>query len=199
MPNSLNTRFAVKAFSVTVVLLSFTIFWPFAFRGLPHGHCWYWIPWITALHNISDLLIMAAYYAIPFCMWWGVKKRPDLFENSIYTIWMFMAFIVACGTTHLLDYIVVYHPIYVRQGIIKAITAVISLITLAMLFRERNQIQTIISAAQLREVVNKLEERLAFLQSAEPGADIAKSRDEAIHALDSIVRTIKDIAGVIPN
>ena len=40
-------------------------------------------------------------------------------------------FILACGTTHLMGAVTVWHPIYRLEGVIKAITAVASVATFA--------------------------------------------------------------------
>jgi PAS domain-containing protein len=46
---------------------------------------------------------------------------------------MFAGFILACGTTHLMEIWNIWHGDYVVAGVIKAITAVLSLLTAAML------------------------------------------------------------------
>jgi ribosomal protein L34 len=46
---------------------------------------------------------------------------------------MFAGFILACGTTHLMEIWNIWHGDYVLAGVIKAITAVLSVLTAAML------------------------------------------------------------------
>jgi hypothetical protein len=46
---------------------------------------------------------------------------------------MFGTFILACGTTHLMEVWNIWHGNYLIAGVIKAITAVVSVITAAML------------------------------------------------------------------
>lgn len=47
----------------------------------------------------------------------------------------FAVFIVACGATHLLDVVTVWHPIYWVSGVVKAITAAASVSTAILLVK----------------------------------------------------------------
>jgi len=91
---------------------------------MPHGHCFLWQPGLIWLHVISDSLIALAYYSIPLTLLYFVKKRAGLAVN--WLIVMFGAFIVACGTTHLMSVWDLWHSTYRLEGLIKAITAGLS-------------------------------------------------------------------------
>jgi hypothetical protein len=52
------------------------------------------------LHLLSDSLIALAYYSIPLTLLYFVQKRKDL--PFLQVFFLFGAFIVACGTTHLM-------------------------------------------------------------------------------------------------
>jgi len=54
---------------------------------MPHGRCYLWDPGLMRLHLISDFLIAAAYFIIPFTLVNFVRKRRDLPFN-----WMFVCF-----------------------------------------------------------------------------------------------------------
>ena len=77
---------------------------------MPHGMCYLWQPDILALHVISDSLITLAYFSIPFTLLYFVRKRADLQFNWIFVC--FAIFIVACGTTHLMEVWTIWHPTY---------------------------------------------------------------------------------------
>jgi PAS domain S-box-containing protein len=94
---------------------------------IPHGHCYLWKPGLVGLHLISDLLIAIAYYSIPITLIYFARKQQDLAFKGV--LWLFSAFIIACGTTHLLEVWTLWHPIYWVSGLLKAITALISLYT----------------------------------------------------------------------
>src|SRR5579859_1459517 len=100
---------------------------------MPHGMCYLWQPGVLGLHVVSDLLITLAYFSIPFTLLYFVRKRADLQFN-----WMFVCFaifIVACGTTHLMEIWTVWHATYWLSGSIKAITALASVPTAVLLIR----------------------------------------------------------------
>jgi signal transduction histidine kinase/CheY-like chemotaxis protein len=98
---------------------------------MPHGMCFAWDPGVLWLNVISDSLIAASYYAIPFLLFYFVRKRRDVAFNPIFMA--FGAFILACGTTHLLGAITVWTPAYRLDGLIKAVTAAASAATFLML------------------------------------------------------------------
>ena len=100
---------------------------------MPHGHCYLWDPGLMRLHLISDFLIAAAYFIIPFTLVNFVRKRRDLPFN-----WMFVCFgifIIACGMTHVMEIITLWKPYYWVSGIVKAITALASVPTAILLLR----------------------------------------------------------------
>lgn len=94
---------------------------------LPHGHCFLWQPDILWLHVISDAVIAVAYYAIPLALLYFVRHSKDLPFKSLFLL--FATFIVLCGTTHLMSIWVLWHPDYPLEGVIKALTAVASIVT----------------------------------------------------------------------
>jgi PAS domain S-box-containing protein len=60
-----------------------------------------------------------------------VLRRRDVPFPSIF--WLFGAFILACGTTHLMEAIIFWHPLYRLAGIIKLATAMVSWATVVAL------------------------------------------------------------------
>ena len=74
---------------------------------------------------------------------------------------MFGAFILACGTTHLMEVWNVWHAAYALAGIIKAITAVISVTTLVLLVPHLPQSIGIPNLIALQKRNRSLEEQIA--------------------------------------
>jgi signal transduction histidine kinase/CheY-like chemotaxis protein len=100
---------------------------------MPHGMCYLWQPGVLWLNVASDALITLAYFSIPFTLLYFVRRRNDLQFN-----WMFVCFaifIVACGTTHLMEILVVWHPAYWVSGSVKALTAFASVPTAVLLVK----------------------------------------------------------------
>lgn len=118
---------------------------------IPHGHCYLWKPSLVWLNIISDSLIALVYYSIPIALVYFVHKRKDFPFKWI--LLLFGAFIVSCGTTHLMDVWTLWHPTYWLSTFIKCITAIISLYTAIALLPIIPQAIALPSPAQL-EVAN---------------------------------------------
>jgi signal transduction histidine kinase len=128
---------------------------------MQHGMCYNWNPDVIRLHVISDALIALAYYSIPLTLIYFVRKRKDLAFD-----WMFLCFavfIVACGTTHLMEIYNIWHPTYWLSGLIKALTAFVSVITAILLIKLVPQALALPSPEQLRKsneaLQNEIRER----------------------------------------
>ncbi len=119
---------------------------------IPHGHCYLWKTGLVWLHAASDSLIALAYYSIPLMLVYFVQQRRDLPFPWIFLL--FSAFIVACGTTHVMEIWTLWHPDYWLSGAIKAITAIVSLITAVVLLPLIPQALSWPSPAQL-EAINQ--------------------------------------------
>jgi PAS domain S-box-containing protein len=91
----------------------------------PHGFCYRWNSGLVWLNVLSDALIALAYFTIPFTLLWFIRKRRDLPFSWMFTL--FGAFIIACGTTHVMEVWNLWHAEYWLAGIIKAITALASI------------------------------------------------------------------------
>ncbi|MGV0104473.1 histidine kinase [Nostoc sp. DSM 114160] len=127
--------------------------YPFHSNGfIPHGHCYLWQTGLVWLHIISDATIALAYYSIPFLLISFIYKRKDVPFNGVFLL--FGAFIIACGTGHLMDIWTLWHPNYWVAGSLKALTAIISIYTAFALFYLMPQALTLPSPSQL-EVINR--------------------------------------------
>jgi len=122
----------------------------------PHGICLLWEPELIWLHVVSDAVIAASYFSIPFALAIVVSKRRDFQFGWIG--WCFGAFIMACGLTHVFSIYTLWVPVYGIEGIVKAITAIASVITALVLWPLIPKIIAIPSSAQLRHAYMALEE-----------------------------------------
>jgi PAS domain S-box-containing protein len=100
---------------------------------MPHGHCYLWDPGLVKLHVISDFLIAAAYFTIPFTLIDFVRRRKDLPFNWMFVL--FGIFIIACGMTHVMEIWTLWRPYYWISGAVKAVTALASVPTAILLIR----------------------------------------------------------------
>lgn len=121
---------------------------------MPHLYCLRGDPGVLWLQVVSDLAIAVAYYAIPFVLLRVVLKRKEVLFRRVAVL--FVLFIAACGTTHLLGIWTIWHPMYRLEGVVKAATAVLSVVTALVLVRLRPQIMQLPSMA---EIEKEIEER----------------------------------------
>lgn len=91
----------------------------------PHAWCLFWNVPLMSIHVLGDALIAIAYFTIPPVLL-GLRR---FFEWQVprTALFLFGAFIVSCGITHVMDIVVLIYPLYWAQGVLKLITAAISL------------------------------------------------------------------------
>lgn len=97
---------------------------------------WYCGDWTAGhgwLHILSDLGIWSAYFAIPCVLVFFVWRRKDLPFRLIFLL--FGAFIVLCGTTHLVEAVLFWWPAYRMAGVFKLVTALVSWTTVIALMQ----------------------------------------------------------------
>jgi GAF domain-containing protein len=94
---------------------------------IPHGHCYLWQSPLVGLHVVSDLFIALAYFSIPMTLLYYVYRRPATPFPKVFVL--FGAFILLCGTGHLLDIWTLWQPTYWLSGSEKALTALVSCYT----------------------------------------------------------------------
>lgn len=99
----------------------------------PRWNCGKWTEFHGWLYIISDLMIWSAYFAIPLLILRYITKRKDVRFNKIFVL--FASFILACGSTHLLDAIIFWFPVYRLSALVRFITGTISWITVFTLVR----------------------------------------------------------------
>jgi diguanylate cyclase (GGDEF)-like protein/PAS domain S-box-containing protein len=129
--------------------------WIVPSQFMPHGHCYLWTPALLWMYVISDSLIFLSYYTIPLALLTFVKRRRDLQFNWIFV--MFSLFIFACGTTHAISIITIWHPAYWIDASAKVLTALFSTVTAVMLWRLMPVALQVPSTKQLSDTVSKLE------------------------------------------
>jgi chemotaxis family two-component system sensor kinase Cph1 len=121
----------------------------------PRWYCGNWSDFHGWLYIVSDLAIWAAYFAIPVLLFRIVIRRKDILPFS-KIFWLFIAFIMLCGTTHLIDAIIFWWPAYRLSALVRFATAVISIFTVFALFK---MLPTIFNLRTLEELEAEIEER----------------------------------------
>jgi len=88
----------------------------------------------SSVSTLSNLLIWLAYMAIPLIIMRFITKQHEVRFARLY--YFFAAFILACGVTHFLDALASWIPLYSLSTLVRAITAIISWVTVFYLVRQ---------------------------------------------------------------
>jgi len=96
-------------------------------------HCGKWTEFHGWLYIISDLLIWAAYFAIPIIIIRFISRKKHAKFIRLY--FLFAAFILACGATHFMDAVMFWYPAYRLSALLRLITAVVSWVTILNLLK----------------------------------------------------------------
>src|SRR5262245_6400666 len=95
------------------------------------GSAWAQEPAVGWIHIVSDLAVFAAYTAIPVMLLYFVfHKKTGAF---LPIFWLFAVFILACGTGHLVEATLFWHPWYRLSALVKLVTAGASVATVVAL------------------------------------------------------------------
>lgn len=96
-------------------------------------YCGKWTSFHGWLYIVSDLLVWSAYFAIPLIIIRYISRKYDARFVRLY--FLFAAFILACGATHLFDAVTFYVPLYRVNALLRLITGVVSWLTVAYLIK----------------------------------------------------------------
>lgn len=128
----------------------------------PHGFCLLWDPWLVWTHIVSDAAIALAYFSIPVALWILSYRRPDL--NRYRALDAFAGFIILCALTHAVGVATIWWPLYGVSAVIKALTAVVSIVTAALVWRMLDPVLRSPKAEELAAAVEELRRLNAELE-----------------------------------
>jgi PAS domain S-box-containing protein len=148
--------------------------WLGASLFIPHGHCYLWKPELVGLHLFSDALTALAYYSIPLTLFYFVRKRSDLPFPWLFLL--FSAFIISCGTTHLMAIWTLWRPTYWISGLIKLITALVSVATAILLVPIVPKALALPNPAELEYVNQSLQHEIEQRQQANLALQASEAR-----------------------
>lgn len=164
-------------------------------RFMPHGHCYMWRPDLLWTNVIADSLIALSYVTIPFTLLYFIHKRKDVPFD-----WMLAAFgvfILACGTSHVMEILTIWQPYYWLMALVKVITAIASVITAILLVRLVPAALKIPSPQQLAKVNDELREAQAELVTTARRAGMAEIATNVLHNVGNVLNSVNVSAQVL--
>jgi two-component system, LuxR family, sensor kinase FixL len=132
---------------------------------LPYGNCYSWQPALVWLHALSDGLITLGYYSVPFTLIWFVRRRAPLRLRGLAML--FAGFLVAAGTTHLMSLWNLWHSAFRLEGVIKGVTAVLSVIAAIATIKLAPKVLKLASPNELESINRWLREQVEARATAE--------------------------------
>lgn len=154
----------------------------------PRWFCGRWSDFHGWLYILSDLAIWAAYMAIPLLLIRFILVKEGVPLGRVF--WLFGAFIMLCGLTHLMDATMFWWPAYRVNGLVRFLTASVSIGTVLALLKHFNE------AVGLR-TSKEYEQELRLRQQAVQ--ELSRSNQElqqfayvASHDLQSPLKTIEN-------
>jgi PAS domain S-box-containing protein len=130
----------------------------------PHWHCGNWTEFHGWFFIISDLLVWSAYFAIPLIILKFISRKTD--AKFVRAYFLFAAFILACGSTHLLDAATFWFPTYRLNALVKFITGVISWVTVFYIIRILPQAMSLKSHVEVEKEMKEREKAESDLRLA---------------------------------
>ena len=164
-------------------------------RFMPHGHCYMWRPDLLWTNVIADSLITLSYISIPFTLIYFINKRKDVPFD--WMIAAFGVFILACGTSHIMEILTIWHPYYWLSALVKVITAIASVITAILLIRLIPAALKIPSPQQLARVNDELREAQAELVTTARRAGMAEIATNVLHNVGNVLNSVNVSAQVL--
>jgi PAS domain S-box-containing protein len=162
----------------------------------PHGFCLLWREDLLLLNAASDAAIGLSYYVIPIALTYFVLKRRDVAFG--YLFWMFAAFILACGTTHLFEIWTIWHPIYGMHGVMKLVTAAISVATAIVVWGLMPRALAFPSPSQYLEIRTALSSEIEQRQQvSEVLAETEQRHELLIESVTDYAIIFVDLHGVV--
>lgn len=144
--------------------------------------CGQWTEFHGWLYIFSDVMTWLAYFIIPVILVWFIRRQPNLPFLPLF--WLFSAFILLCGVTHLMDAIIFWWPAYRISALLKCMTALVSVATVFGLIRD---------LPSLLETTTSTDEKLEFVQSGaiDKWRAMVDQKDQRIRELNATIEELR--------
>ena len=157
----------------------------------PRWHCGSWTDLHGWIHIVSDAAICLAYAFISILLLILLIRRERIPFPHI--LGLFVAFIACCALTHLNEAVIFWQPVYRWAGLMKLVTALVSVLTAcAMVF----VIPEVLRLRTPAELEQEVERRTGLLKQS--NADLESFAYVASHDLKAPLRAVRGVSAGTP-
>ncbi len=157
-------------------------------------HCGTWSDFHGWLYIISDTMIWLAYFLIPIIILkYFTGKKGQVKFSGVYIL--FATFILLCGSTHFIDAMMFWIPMYRLGGLVKFATGIVSIFTVRELFKILPVLFSQKTNLELEDEIARRKQ--AELRLAEANANLASFAHIASHDLQEPLRKIRTFSSVL--
>lgn len=171
------------------------------FRGLfsydewpPRWNCGYWSDFHGWVYIISELMVWTAYFMIPLLIIrYFFTKGTSIRFRKVYLL--FATFILLCGSTHFLDAMMFWIPMYRFNAVVRLSTGIVSLFTVYHLFKVLPDLFKQKTNVELEREIRRRE--VAEQKLAEANKGLAAFAYIASHDLQEPARKIRTFGDIL--
>jgi PAS domain S-box-containing protein len=139
--------------------------WLTATDGAPLVKCLNWSGDLIALNALSRVLLAIGYFIVPILVLWSTRRSAGFLREHRFLVGLFCIFCVASATSHAVDVVVLWRPLFHLQGLAITATAVLAAILLAFLWPLFPALMRMPSAAELAQANAHLRREAASHES----------------------------------
>jgi signal transduction histidine kinase len=169
---------------------------------MPHAVCWAAAPRLIWTMVVANAITFLSYVTICATLLILVRKtRRVIARDWAYFLVGFALFIVACGSTHLMEVVTTWIPVFWIDACTNIVTAALSAYMAIMLIRRASQISHGVNdyAARLVNTEREKSEMKESLLAAQKLEDWSRMSAVLAHEINNPLETIQNVLYLICN
>ncbi len=167
---------------------------------MPHAQCWAAAPHLIWTMVVANAITFLSYVSICVTLLVMARRtRRVIARDWAYFLIGFALFIVACGSTHLMDVVTTWIPVFWIDATTNVVTAVLSAYVAIMFFRRAREISFGINDYAVRLANTELERARMkeSLLAAQKLEDWSRMSTVLAHEINNPMETIQNVLYLI--